>query len=727
MIPSSGRKSWLVFASCLAWLTAVLLMSLLSQTETREIRPESMRPGDGCLYVAEAPKPYYLSFFVEYTSDTETEPAASRSILKENGEAIGIAHAPHVDIRAIGAGRYSHWNREIFFSSSDCSDPTKNKRKYEIVVFPSIKLWVWISALLAAALLLIAARQLFRDSRFYRRMATVLGPKRVRFWVAALFLFSVAIYLMWPPTLPAEQVLTGPFQRGVGQLWHASIPEYSSVADSTGAGEVSPLMLYEDDTALGPAHATHAQIRSNGEGRYSHWGDDLYFSTSDNSDPNTNGRRYVLRIAPVSLLERALKLLPVFIWGILAGAVLPQVLSAVRVPARERTFGFWILPVAGVLVIGLLAANVIDVAAWWGTAVYAIVLFLLFILFGSGLYATSRARMPQILVRVMQIWVALALTVLMVETGARILPANTSLAGNPGVKFFWPDWVYFNLNNYGHRDRDFSDVKTPNTFRILMLGDSYTEGAGLAREQTAGRLAEAALNARFDDRVKFEVYNLGHAGMNTREEVDVLLRDGPILKPDLVILGYVTNDAETHPLTLQFAETPEWWKKTQHILITRFGSYAFYLVSLHVNVSQSKYASAIDHYMAQHDKEGRGWRDVVQSLAEMQAWLTESKVDGVALIWPTFFDNWPTEGAKLNAQIETELKRHGLRTYDLTPLFAELGKPLSHFVLSPFDSHPNAEANEEVSKLIAEIVLDSPSFQAFLKRLNSPAPGSNTQ
>src|SRR5262249_29770214 len=28
---------------------------------------------------------------------------------------------------------------------------------------------------------------------------------------------------------------------------------------------------------------------------YSHWTSQLYFSTSDNSDPNTNGRRYALR------------------------------------------------------------------------------------------------------------------------------------------------------------------------------------------------------------------------------------------------------------------------------------------------------------------------------------------------------------------------------------------------------------------------------------------------
>jgi len=59
----------------------------------------------------------------------------------------------------------------------------------------------------------------------------------------------------------------------------------------------SRVRLFEGDTALGPAHATHAEIREKGGGRYSHWGSQLYFSTSDNSDPRLNGRTYVAREA----------------------------------------------------------------------------------------------------------------------------------------------------------------------------------------------------------------------------------------------------------------------------------------------------------------------------------------------------------------------------------------------------------------------------------------------
>src|SRR5262249_38227020 len=55
--------------------------------------------------------------------------------------------------------------------------------------------------------------------------------------------------------------------------------------------------LLEDEILLTPAHASHAEIAELGGGRHSHWTSQLYFSTSDGTDPNNNGKRYALRWA----------------------------------------------------------------------------------------------------------------------------------------------------------------------------------------------------------------------------------------------------------------------------------------------------------------------------------------------------------------------------------------------------------------------------------------------
>jgi predicted O-methyltransferase YrrM len=60
-------------------------------------------------------------------------------------------------------------------------------------------------------------------------------------------------------------------------------------------GDRSTLELFEDGRQLGPAHAKHAVIREQGRGAFSHWRGQILFSSSDNSDPRTNGRRYTAR------------------------------------------------------------------------------------------------------------------------------------------------------------------------------------------------------------------------------------------------------------------------------------------------------------------------------------------------------------------------------------------------------------------------------------------------
>ncbi len=56
----------------------------------------------------------------------------------------------------------------------------------------------------------------------------------------------------------------------------------------------SSLVVFEDGVALAHGHAAHDEIRQLGRGRYSHWAGNLYFATSDNSDPRTNGRIYTV-------------------------------------------------------------------------------------------------------------------------------------------------------------------------------------------------------------------------------------------------------------------------------------------------------------------------------------------------------------------------------------------------------------------------------------------------
>jgi len=83
------------------------------------------------------------------------------------------------------------------------------------------------------------------------------------------------------------------FQKSEGLSWTVQIPALKAYADTMENPIRSPLVVLEDGSALGPPHASHASIRTRGGGEFSHWGEDLVLSTSDDTDPNENGRSYV--------------------------------------------------------------------------------------------------------------------------------------------------------------------------------------------------------------------------------------------------------------------------------------------------------------------------------------------------------------------------------------------------------------------------------------------------
>lgn len=90
-------------------------------------------------------------------------------------------------------------------------------------------------------------------------------------------------------TIPLE----GPFQAAGGHHYSAALPPHlESLGDANEAPRRSTVMLYEDGRPLGLSHSIHDHITRFGGGRFSHWGGRLHFSASDNSDPNTSGRRY---------------------------------------------------------------------------------------------------------------------------------------------------------------------------------------------------------------------------------------------------------------------------------------------------------------------------------------------------------------------------------------------------------------------------------------------------
>jgi lysophospholipase L1-like esterase len=103
--------------------------------------------------------------------------------------------------------------------------------------------------------------------------------------------------------------------------------------------------------------------------------------------------------------------------------------------------------------------------------------------------------------------------------------------------------VLYRTNGFGVRGPNFPRRKPPRTFRLLVIGDSLTMGAGVAEEDTYAARIERRLNDPPKDR-RHHVINLGIAGLNAGHVMDRLERLGLSFEPDLIVYGYTLNDVE---------------------------------------------------------------------------------------------------------------------------------------------------------------------------------------
>lgn len=97
---------------------------------------------------------------------------------------------------------------------------------------------------------------------------------------------------------PSRWRIGPPFRQAGERGWIADLPpELDVPTDGNDEPYRCRLTLREDGLLLGPAHAVHEDVEKSGRGAYSFWGRFLYFSTSDGSDPNQNGRSYTAGLA----------------------------------------------------------------------------------------------------------------------------------------------------------------------------------------------------------------------------------------------------------------------------------------------------------------------------------------------------------------------------------------------------------------------------------------------
>jgi hypothetical protein len=128
-----------------------------------------------------------------------------------------------------------------------------------------------------------------------------------------------------------------------------------------------------------------------------------------------------------------------------------------------------------------------------------------------------------------------------------------SLRPDTSGEFHKEGRAYVSINSDGLRDRERPVAKPAGTYRIVVLGDSYTEALQVDVDKAFWRLLEQRLQAcAFRPGKTIDVVNFGVSGFGTAQELRMLQTRGPRYEPDLVLLAFFPgNDVRNNSRELE--------------------------------------------------------------------------------------------------------------------------------------------------------------------------------
>jgi|GEM_PF-1923326 len=303
-------------------------------------------------------------------------------------------------------------------------------------------------------------------------------------------------------------------------------------------------------------------------------------------------------------------------------------------------------------------------------------------------------------------------------TAALSMPAewrrrNVSVPGASSA-YYWQGKLHVH-DRYGLRRVTPYPEKREDTFRIMMLGDSFTYGYGVGDEDTYVRILERELSKEYN----VEVMNFGFCGANGPQLLRLLRYHTPLRKPDLIVYGIFMNDYlpfghvnydRRHFNQYDFP-LPDWFKSFM-TSSTRVGEflakqYDDLLMRLHL---RHDFFSAImhdfDNYRTRFAKE----------LVEMNKISIEN---GSGPILAIVLQNEPAiqglrhEIDRLTEQLATQA---GMTVVPIEKYEREYAG--RNFDVSPWERHPNDQAHKLFAELLLPAIKSVPAIKRFKRSIS---------
>ena len=266
--------------------------------------------------------------------------------------------------------------------------------------------------------------------------------------------------------------------------------------------------------------------------------------------------------------------------------------------------------------------------------------------------------------------------------------------------------VAFHYNHLRFRDLP-PAPKAPGVDRIVVFGDSFTEGQGVKAEHTVSRVLGDLLEE--EEPGRFEVRNCGRRGLDFPQLLEGF--EGALrYEPDLLIYALVLNDAVRSPefqarqsyindwildrerLPDEAGAPPGLLRfRTWDLLADRVGAW---------RVGQETTRWYLDMW---GEGNAAGWRTTQEIIRSMDRRLNQRGGRFLVTAWPLFVGlEEPYPFAPVHETIGRFCLGAGIPWFDLLPVF--LGQRSSELWVHPVDRHPNEVAHRMAAEALVPVV-----------------------
>ena len=244
--------------------------------------------------------------------------------------------------------------------------------------------------------------------------------------------------------------------------------------------------------------------------------------------------------------------------------------------------------------------------------------------------------------------------------------------------------VEIKLNSKGMRSDEF-DI---NDKKILFLGSSISLGWGVEQKDSYPGIIQTKL---LSDSINYKVLNGSIGNYNTFRYVNNFLLNQTDVEPNVIVINYFINDAETLPIN-----SSNWLIKNSQLFATLTITYKKLFSKSGFDLKQ--------YYKDLYKDNNQSFLEMKESLNKLSEYSKRTNSQVLLTVIPDihFLEDYPFETIHEKMKnLSTEL---GFEYHDLLPSFENI--PFEELQIIPGDSHPNEFGHQRISESLYPKIKD---------------------